>query len=216
MADWINARQASLLLRSGNVDAAVDAAQRLSADAAPLVRARVLAASGQTAAAEALLERAPVDTPRQRLGLALGRSQAAWTARQLDDALARLGEAIEIAGPLRFVRTVIESGPHVRPLLDRIPARVDGYVAALRAAAGREASVASAPHHHRGLGDQLSPREREILGYLPTALSSREIARDLFVSANTLKTHTSHIYRKLDVSSREEAVARARVLGLLR
>ena len=88
-------------------------------------------------------------------------------------------------------------------------------MARLRSAASTEATEVSASHH-RPLGDQLSPREREILGYLPTALTIRDIAAELFVSTNTLKTHLSHIYRKLDVSSREGAVARARVLGLLR
>ena len=147
--------------------------------------------------------------------MALGRSHAAWMAHRVDEAKARLVEALEIGGPLGFVRTVIESGPHVRPLLDRIPARSDGYVARLRSAAGTEATEVSAPHR-RTLGDQLSPREREILDYLPTALTIREVAGELFVSTNTLKTHLSHIYRKLDVSTREGAVARARVLGLLR
>ena len=215
MSDWIHERQASLLLRSGNLDAAAEASRRLSDGTAPLVRAQVLAACGEPDAADALLDAAPVDTPRQALHVALGRSHAAWMAHRVDEARARLVEALEIGGPLGFVRTVIESGPHVRPLLDRIPARSDGYVARLRSAAGTEATVVSAPHR-RPLGDQLSPREREILGYLPTALTIRDIASELFVSTNTLKTHLSHIYRKLDVSSREGAVARARVLGLLR
>ena len=215
MSDWIHERQASLLLRSGNLDAAVEASRRLSDGAAPLVRAQVLAACGEPDAADALLDAAPVDTPRQALHVALGRSHAAWMAQRVDESRARLVEALEIGGPLGFVRTVIESGPHVRPLLDRIPARSDGYVARLRSAAGTEATEVSA-QHRRQLGDQLSPREREILGYLPTALTIRDIAGELFVSTNTLKTHLSHIYRKLDVSSREGAVARARVLGLLR
>ena len=215
MSDWIHERQVALLLRSGNLDAAVEAARRMSEGTAPLVRAQVLAACGEPDAANELLDAAPVDTPRQALRVALGRSHAAWMAHCVDEARGRLVEALEIGGPLGFVRTVIESGPHVRPLLDRIPARSDGYVARLRAATGAEATVLSALHL-RQLADQLSPREREILDYLPTALTSREIASELFVSTNTVKTHLSHIYRKLDVRSRDEAVAHARVLGLLR
>jgi LuxR family transcriptional regulator, maltose regulon positive regulatory protein len=58
-------------------------------------------------------------------------------------------------------------------------------------------------------------REREVLRLLPTLLSSAEIAGELFVSVNTVKTHVKSIYRKLEVSSRREAVARARQLRLM-
>ncbi len=63
--------------------------------------------------------------------------------------------------------------------------------------------------------EQLTERETAVLRYLPTALSQREIAGELFVSANTVKTHCSAIYRKLAVSNRKAAVQRARDLGLL-
>jgi LuxR family maltose regulon positive regulatory protein len=63
---------------------------------------------------------------------------------------------------------------------------------------------------------QLSPRELEVLSYLPTRLSARQIADALFVSRNTLKTHMHNVYRKLGCTSREDAVDRARMLGLLR
>jgi LuxR family maltose regulon positive regulatory protein len=62
---------------------------------------------------------------------------------------------------------------------------------------------------------QLSPRELEVLSYLPTRLSARQIADALFVSRNTLKTHMHNVYRKLGCASREDAVERARMLGLL-
>jgi LuxR family maltose regulon positive regulatory protein len=63
--------------------------------------------------------------------------------------------------------------------------------------------------------EPLSLRERAVLRYLPTALSNREIAAELFVSVNTLKTHLKHIYRKLSTSSRRETVQRARELRLI-
>jgi LuxR family maltose regulon positive regulatory protein len=62
---------------------------------------------------------------------------------------------------------------------------------------------------------QLSPRELEVLSYLPTRLSARQIADALFVSRNTLKTHMHNVYRKLGCTSRDDAVDRARMLGLL-
>jgi LuxR family maltose regulon positive regulatory protein len=54
-----------------------------------------------------------------------------------------------------------------------------------------------------------------VLRYLPTNLSGREIARELAVSLNTVRTHMRHIFAKLGVHRRTEAVTRARALGLL-
>ncbi|MEZ5183115.1 MAG: LuxR C-terminal-related transcriptional regulator [Acidimicrobiales bacterium] len=65
------------------------------------------------------------------------------------------------------------------------------------------------------LVEALSERERTVLRYLDTALSYREIAEDLYVSLNTVKTHVKNVIRKLEVGSRDEAVARARELGYL-
>jgi LuxR family maltose regulon positive regulatory protein len=61
----------------------------------------------------------------------------------------------------------------------------------------------------------LSPAELRLLHFLPTHLSLREIAGELFVSPNTVKSHSQAVYRKLGVSSRAEAVACARKAGLL-
>lgn len=63
-------------------------------------------------------------------------------------------------------------------------------------------------------GEELSHREQAVLALLPTDLTLRDIAGSLFVSANTVKTHTRAIYRKLGATNRSEAVARARQLGL--
>ena len=54
-----------------------------------------------------------------------------------------------------------------------------------------------------------------MLRLLATALSGPEIARELFVSVNTLRTHTKHIFTKLDVNTRRAAVSRAAELGVL-
>ena len=63
--------------------------------------------------------------------------------------------------------------------------------------------------------DALSDRELQVLRLLGSELTGPEIARELFVSHNTIRTHTKHIYTKLDVSSRRAAVSRARERGLL-
>jgi LuxR family maltose regulon positive regulatory protein len=67
----------------------------------------------------------------------------------------------------------------------------------------------------RTLGQPLSRSEMRLLRYLPTNLSGPEIARELYLSGNTVKTHMRHLYEKLDVHGRREAVERARALGLL-
>jgi DNA-binding CsgD family transcriptional regulator len=65
------------------------------------------------------------------------------------------------------------------------------------------------------LDDPLSEREIEVLSLLASGRTNSEVARDLFVSVGTVKSHTGNIYRKLDARNRSEALARARELGVL-
>jgi LuxR family transcriptional regulator, maltose regulon positive regulatory protein len=78
------------------------------------------------------------------------------------------------------------------------------------------------PHDHGGVGaaspkliEPLTDSEARILRYLPTNLSAPEIADQLSVSANTVRTHMRHVYEKLGAHRRADAVDRARALGLL-
>jgi LuxR family maltose regulon positive regulatory protein len=61
----------------------------------------------------------------------------------------------------------------------------------------------------------LSPAEIRVLQFLPSHLSIPQIGEHLFLSPNTVKSHTLAIYRKFGVSSRDEAVERAQRLGLV-
>jgi LuxR family maltose regulon positive regulatory protein len=63
--------------------------------------------------------------------------------------------------------------------------------------------------------EPISASEARVLRLLPTNLSAPEIARHLFLSVHTVRAHQKHVYQKLGVHSRTEAVERARVLGLL-
>jgi LuxR family maltose regulon positive regulatory protein len=99
--------------------------------------------------------------------------------------------------------------------------RPSPYVTRLRAALTREAAGLSAgstgatePRPH-GLIEPLSSRERDVLRLLDTELNGPEIARELVVSLNTVRTHTKNLYMKLGVTSRRAAVARAKELDLL-
>ena len=65
------------------------------------------------------------------------------------------------------------------------------------------------------LTDPLTDSEARVLRYLPTNLSAPEIARQLSVSVNTVRTHMRHVYEKLGAHRRTGAVERARALGLL-
>lgn len=61
----------------------------------------------------------------------------------------------------------------------------------------------------------LTPREHEILGLIAQGLSNREIGEKLFVSENTVKTHSSRLFEKMQVNRRVQAVQRAREAGLI-
>jgi LuxR family transcriptional regulator, maltose regulon positive regulatory protein len=78
-----------------------------------------------------------------------------------------------------------------------------------------EQALGSRPRRPVQLAAPLTERELAVLRLLPTRLSTREIGRELYVSPNTVRSHVQAIYRKLQVSSRAEAVTNARQLGLL-
>jgi LuxR family maltose regulon positive regulatory protein len=103
----------------------------------------------------------------------------------------------------------------VRELLESVPdpgdglSRLEHTEKALRLRATRDRDAATAPFW------ELSQREMDVLRLLQSQLSQREIAAELYVSFNTIRTHTRVIFQKLGVTSRAEAVARGRELGLL-
>jgi LuxR family transcriptional regulator, maltose regulon positive regulatory protein len=74
---------------------------------------------------------------------------------------------------------------------------------------------AARPEDAEPLSEPLSESELRVLRYLPTNLRAPEIASELFVSLNTIRTHLRNVYAKLGVHSRTDAVKRARELGLL-
>ncbi|HUA46704.1 MAG TPA: LuxR C-terminal-related transcriptional regulator, partial [Solirubrobacteraceae bacterium] len=74
---------------------------------------------------------------------------------------------------------------------------------------------AARPEQAEPLREPLSESEVRVLRYLPTNLRAPEIAAELFVSLNTIRTHLRSVYAKLGVHSRADAVKRARELGLL-
>jgi two-component system, NarL family, response regulator LiaR len=71
------------------------------------------------------------------------------------------------------------------------------------------------PNEQKARDIGLTPREHEILGLIAQGLSNREIGEKLFVSENTVKTHSSRLFEKMQVNRRVQAVQRARELGLI-
>ena len=97
------------------------------------------------------------------------------------------------------------------------PVLISKILDLLRRPAGAAPPPGSQPRWplSRGLDEQLTDSETRVLRYLPTHLTVHDIANELFLSVNTVNTHRRHLYAKLGVHSRHEAVDRARALGLL-
>lgn len=139
---------------------------------------------------------------------------SAWAAELDGDhhvALEQIDMALDLAEPDGLVEVFIGTDPAVLGLIGEISSVRGGLtdVILTRWQQVRPFDINTA------LPEPLTDRELEVLRYLPGHSTAAELAKLCFVSVNTLKTHVMHIYRKLDVSGRSEAIARARELGLL-
>jgi LuxR family maltose regulon positive regulatory protein len=143
-----------------------------------------------------------------------------------DRAMATLERALALAEPGGFVRVFIGLDDPMAQLLRQAAGQgiAPDYVRRLLAAFGaktkdqrqRTEAVDSSPvATPSSLIEPLSERELEVLGLIAAGHSNREIAEELVVAVSTIKTHVNNIYRKLDVSSRTQAVAQARELNLV-
>jgi LuxR family transcriptional regulator, maltose regulon positive regulatory protein len=129
--------------------------------------------------------------------------------------LASLRRAVTLAEPEGYVRIFVDEGPPMASLL-RAAAKqgiARTYVRRLLAAVNKTEDGAPAS---QALIEPLSERELDVLRLLGTDLGGPEIARELIVSLNTVRTHTRNIYAKLGVNNRRAAVRRAAELGLSR
>jgi LuxR family maltose regulon positive regulatory protein len=131
--------------------------------------------------------------------------------------LDKLKQALRLAQPQGFIRTFVDYGPALVDLLLKIQT-VDSdqklYKQQLLSAFGIKTVIGSIPVA-QPLADPLTNRELEILSMLARRQAYKEIAAALIISVDTVKTHVSNIYRKLEVNRRQEAVAKARSLNLL-
>jgi LuxR family maltose regulon positive regulatory protein len=130
-------------------------------------------------------------------------------------AMAELKNALEIGQQAGFLRTFLNEGTSLKPLLQRARAQnvFPEYID--RLFAGMDEPVTEIKIFYQPLIDPLTERELEVLRLLPTNLTTPEIAEEMMIGVNTVRTHIKNIYSKLNVHKRSEAANRAHKLGLL-
>jgi LuxR family transcriptional regulator, maltose regulon positive regulatory protein len=132
-----------------------------------------------------------------------------------DRAAASMERALILAEREGFRRSFLDAGAPARSLLVRYRHRMPTSWSYLDELLDASAESVPTPAPPPALIDRLTQREQTVLRYLPSLMTYDEIALDLYVSPNTVKTHVSGIFRKLGVSGRRQAVRRARELQLL-
>ncbi len=137
-------------------------------------------------------------------------------ANNLELALSPLQHALELAAPEGYVRVFVVEGDRMAELLAVAAQRgiASDYVRHLQGMFPQSAHD-SPVRATQDLIEPLSDRELDVLRLLDTELTGPEIAHELTISLNTMRTHTKHIYSKLGVNSRRAAVRRAHDIGLL-
>ncbi|MFJ3306545.1 LuxR C-terminal-related transcriptional regulator [Streptomyces sp. NPDC086549] len=208
-------------LAEGRPDSAAEVLDQLPYDDQPACAvqvARVQLATGHREAAIEMLDHLCTKGragPAVTVRAALARAHAA--DEDGDSATARrlVAQALMEARRERLRRPFLEAGPRVRRLLCTAPLQglAGGWLTpdGPRHDGPAEAMAEPAPF----VVEELSGRERDVLQRLAQMMSTEEIAADLYVSVNTVKTHLKSVYRKLAVNRRSDAVRRARELRLL-
>jgi len=138
------------------------------------------------------------------------------TKGDADEAFSSIEKALALAEPEGYVRTFIDEGPPMQRLLTQWASR--GEFSHLKVFASQLAAQFDGQAKTTDQGmliEPLTPREIEVLTLVALGKTNKAISVELVVSPGTVKAHTSSIYRKLDVSNRTEAVARARELDIL-
>ncbi|MCC9077601.1 LuxR C-terminal-related transcriptional regulator [Litorilinea aerophila] len=146
--------------------------------------------------------------------IGIAQALAHHAQNDIPGSLSALERTLTLAEPEGYVQVFVRHGAAMAALLaEAAKAGISSnYVRRLRAAMG--APTAGAPVDPPLL-DPLSDREFDVLKLLVTEMNGPEIARELVVSLNTLRTHTKNIYGKLGVNSRRAAINRAQDLGLI-
>jgi LuxR family maltose regulon positive regulatory protein len=137
-------------------------------------------------------------------------------------AVSTLSNALQLAEPEGFIRVFLDHGTVLAGLLETTITETNdpsliAYSQKLLDAFSQPADLSMTTPKNEAMGpiEPLSERELEVLHLLSSSLSSTEMASELSISVNTLRSHLKNIYTKLDAHSRYEAIARAKDAGLL-
>ena len=188
--------------------------------------ARVLIAAGKPSEALDILERIyEVTTQRGHISLAIEvmslQALALHAGGDTDEAMIVLEQALSLAEPGGFLRIFVDEGPPMARLLYEALSREISmeYVQKLLAAfpdAEPDMDILDHPVSSESEWiEPLSERELEVLQLIAEGFSRQEIASQLVLSLNTIKTHARNIFSKLGVNNQMQAVGKARGLGLL-
>jgi len=137
---------------------------------------------------------------------------------QRETAVAHLSQAVTLAESDSHLRTFLDEADGLRPLFRQLPAtpyRDKLVTLIIRESQLESSSPTISQVNQSSLLNPLSERELEVLRLLPTGQTGPQIADQLYLSKNTVKTHIKNIYSKLSVNNRAEAIARAQALGLI-
>jgi LuxR family transcriptional regulator, maltose regulon positive regulatory protein len=191
------------------------AAERVARDALTLAEERSLTEHWATTMARVARARALEQQGRlSEAGDAIERgvelSRRGVAAVEIAYALLAKAEALQLQGDRDGARDVLREA---RRAVEGCPQ--PGILSEMLARTERRLHRSPRRRDGDGAADELTERELAVLRLLPSELSQREIAEALYVSINTVKTHTKGIYRKLAVDTRDEAVSRARDLGVV-
>jgi LuxR family transcriptional regulator, maltose regulon positive regulatory protein len=208
---------------SGDVQAAVAAAGRAKPGSDALValaRARLVAADHEGARETLAVAAAAADDGHEHESIGRWIVDARLSYASGDAAHGRraLGRALQLAKPEQIRLPFAMERSWLRPLLRRDPDLARSYQQLLEPdLVSHRSAVAAAVTNEAPVlvVDRLSQREREVLELLSGMLSTAEIATEMYISVNTVKTHLKSIYRKLSAEHRGEAVRRARQLHLI-
>jgi LuxR family maltose regulon positive regulatory protein len=129
--------------------------------------------------------------------------------------LQALEKAVNLGEKGGFIGLFIECGPDLMYILQQYVKKrgVTTYIKNLLDAFNDEPDEPMVSHHL--LPDPLSDREMDVLRHLPGNLTTPEIAEEMVISINTVRTHIKNIYQKLGVHKRSEAVKRAKELNMI-
>jgi LuxR family maltose regulon positive regulatory protein len=151
---------------------------------------------------------------------------ACVASRSIGPALRVFHRVVDLAEPGGLLGSIADAGPEVMTLIGHAEAEVaegpDGarrreFLARIRsAAAPLWFGTGTGPSRDQALRSLLTPREREILELIAEGRSNKAIARELNLGPETVKSHLKHVFAKLGVERRTQAVLRAGELGLVK